>query len=198
MASTGLHDWTTYNQRHCQRSKTLDQNHHQISDQRQEQSNGLPLLPTYAKKANWLKHMSLSKTMPLYLKPGATAEDDDVSALRTSRYLKLETSSEIELPCPRKFVGSSRPTSRFTRSQSAYTLGCVTGSSTKRSDHFFELHGQAFDTSSLCASLLLDDFELSRPPSFAAMCEGLMSDSGGIVADKTDFRPCRCVVLNSP
>jgi hypothetical protein len=37
-----------------------------------------------------LTNSQLSKSMPLCLKPGVTAEDEDISSLRTYRYLKLE------------------------------------------------------------------------------------------------------------
>jgi hypothetical protein len=68
----------------------------------------------------WLKKSPLSQSMQLHRTPGATAEDQDISSLRTFRYLKLDTSSGIDLPRPQKFCQSSKLPSRLTRSQSAY------------------------------------------------------------------------------
>ena len=102
----------------------------QIRSQQPEQST---LLRTNASpnhtKPFWLKRSPLSQSMPLHRTPGATAEDEDISSLRTFRYLKLDASSVMDLPRPQKFCQSSKLPSRLTRSQSAYDCSVVIESS---------------------------------------------------------------------
>jgi hypothetical protein len=157
-----------------------------ISDQHLEQSTLLtahtmsnPNRPS--EKAYWLQSNSMRKSLPLRLNPKLTAEDDDISSLRTFRYLKLDASNDGDLPCPRKFVQSSKPAqSRLRRSQSVYDFSASTESDPSPACQF-QAHSPAFDSSSsacLRASLLLDDFQLLRPPSVASFGEALMFEPG--------------------
>ena len=142
----------------------------------------------FSMRSNWLNNSVLSKSMPLDRKPGLTAEDDDVSSLRTRRYLKIDASNEMDLPGPRKFVQSSKPPRRLTRSQSAYDFGTLPESNTL-SPLIFEGQPRAADESRracLRVSLLIDDFHLLRPPSLPAISETLMSSSAEYDASEND------------
>ena len=147
----------------------------------------------YPNKASWLMNCAMSKSMPLQLNPESTAEDDDISSLRTYRYLKLDASNDIDLPCPRKFVQTFQPARRrLSRSQSAYdnSSAVSTPESTPNSARPFETHSPAFEPSSrarLRASLHLDDLHLLRPPSVASMGEALMSKSVHSEADEAEL-----------
>jgi hypothetical protein len=115
------------------------------------------------------------KSMPLWLKPGVTAEDDDVSAWRTYRFLKLDDSSEQDLPGPCKFARKPQQ-SRLTRSKSTYDCSALIESSSS-TVCCFGLNSPVYDRSSLAhllASLRIDDFQNFRPPSLP---ETLMSNS---------------------
>jgi hypothetical protein len=161
------------------------------SDRLPEQSKPVPESTNQiSMRSNWLNNSVLSKSMPLDLKPGLTAEDDDVSSLRTRRYLKIDASNEMDLPGPRKFVQSSKPARRLTRSQSVYDFGTLPESSTI-SSLFLEGQPHAADESRRAClrwRLLIDDFHLLRPPSLPAICETLMSSSAEYDASESD--PC--------
>ena len=102
----------------------------QINDKDTEENSAPPMIEmANPKNVYRLKNSQMSKSMPLCLKPGVTAEDDDISSLRTYRYLKLDASSEKDLPCPRKFVHRLKPEQlRLTRSQSAHACMALTKS----------------------------------------------------------------------
>ncbi len=68
---------------------------------------------------NCLKKSSLSKSMPSYEMSRCTAEDEEVSSMRTFRYLKLDSNDTTHLPPPRKFADPSKPSGSLKRSKSA-------------------------------------------------------------------------------
>jgi hypothetical protein len=162
------------------------------SDQHAEKVNSLPENARLnIRRTNWLKNSALSKSMPIDLKPGATAEDEFVSSMRTFRYHKLDASNEIDLPGPLKFVQSSNRARRLIRSQSEYDFDNF-DEPTSRFAH--AVHSSVIGASSssrLRASLFIDDIQLLRPPSLAAIDETLMSYHDSTEANEKDPYSCQ-------
>jgi chemotaxis regulatin CheY-phosphate phosphatase CheZ len=123
-------------------------------------------------RRNWTKSLSLSKSMPSSMQPSLTAEDEEVSSMRTFKYLKLDATDTTNLPAPLKFA-QSRTNYRLRRSVSDQGI-----SSLCRSEHLYEAQSSESDASiraRLHECLFMDDFQMIRPMSLVGICESLMT-----------------------
>jgi hypothetical protein len=176
----------------CQSLVMLQSNESELfDDKKADLYSSLPVDSKFAPmKVCRLTNSTLSKSMPCCIKPNVSAEDDGVLSLRTSRYHKLDASSQMDLPSPRKFVPSPKPANRLTRSQSVYDFSACNASSPSArlvEGHDNSIEGSSRSPAYLRASLNLDDFQFLRPPSLDSICEELKSNSVYSKPDIAEF-----------